>query len=478
MNDFQLLIIGAGPGGYTAALRAAKLGLRTAVVEAREPGGTCVNRGCVPTKTLLHSSEVFRAARDGAAIGVHAPDISINMEEIFAHKASVSETLSKGVEGLFKSAKVPLVRGTAKITAPHTVTVTDADGNVTQYTADNILIATGSVPARPPIPGLDLPGVMTSDELLAGTDHLYRSIVIIGGGVIGVEFATFYADLGCDVTLIEGLAHLLPTLDRELGQNLALILKKAGVKVFTGAMVDSVEPCTASDDAPEGDFAVNFTVKGAPQRVSAEAVLCAIGRRPYHDDLFAPELLPELNKRSIAVNDDYETSIPGIYAIGDVSSRIQLAHVAAAQGTDCVNRIAAKLSPDGAAAAVPPVGRNIVPSCIYSRPEIAVVGMTDAEAKEASIPVKVGKCVMGANARTLICNPGRSFMKVVANAETGEVIGAQLMCPNATDMISGIAEGMANHLTAAQLLAAMRPHPTFEEALSDALQDLCEKLAR
>ena len=460
MNDYQLIVIGAGPGGYTAALRAAKLGLRTAVVENREAGGTCLNRGCVPTKTLLHSSEVYHSAKNGAGIGVHTQDITANMEEIFAYKRHISQTLSSGVESLLKAAKVPLLHGTAKIVAPQTVAITDAEGNVNTCTADNILVATGSVPARPPIPGLDLPGVMTSDELLEGTDHLYRSIVIIGGGVIGVEFATFYAELGCEVTVIEGMDRLLPTMDRELGQNLALILKKQGVRVCTSSMVKNVEKA-------EDGFTVNFTAKGKDDAVTGEAVLCAIGRKPYCEGLFAEGLQPEMRGKSIQVNERYETSIPGVYAIGDVSSVIQLAHVAAAQGTACVEMLCGVENH---------TDMSVVPSCIYSHPEIAVVGMTDAEAKAAGIEVKVGKCVMGGNARTLIADPGRCFMKVVARADNGQIIGAQLMCLGSTDMISQISEAMANHMTAAQLLLAMRPHPTFEEALTEALQDLVNKL--
>ena len=460
MNDYQLIVIGAGPGGYTAALRAAKLGLRTAVVENREAGGTCLNRGCVPTKTLLHSSEVYHSAKNGAGIGVHTQDITANMEEIFAYKRHISQTLSSGVESLLKAAKVPLLHGTAKIVAPQTVAITDAEGNVSTCTADSILVATGSVPARPPIPGLDLPGVMTSDELLEGTDHLYRSIVIIGGGVIGVEFATFYAELGCEVTVIEGMDRLLPTMDRELGQNLALILKKQGVRVCTSSMVKNVEKA-------EDGFTVNFTAKGKDDAVTGEAVLCAIGRKPYCEGLFAEGLQPEMRGKSIQVNERYETSIPGVYAIGDVSSVIQLAHVAAAQGTACVEMLCGVENH---------TDMSVVPSCIYSHPEIAVVGMTDAEAKAAGIEVKVGKCVMGGNARTLIADPGRCFMKVVARADNGQIIGAQLMCLGSTDMISQISEAMANHMTAQQLLLAMRPHPTFEEALNEALQDLVNKL--
>ena len=239
MSDYQLIVIGAGPGGYTAALRAAKLGLHTAIVERREVGGTCLNRGCIPTKTLLHASQVYYDAVNGAGVGVHG-SLSYDIGEMFAFKRSVSEKLRSGIHALLKGAKVDVIEGTAQIAAPGQVDVTGADGAVTRYTAERILAATGSVNVRPPIPGLELPGVMTSDELLEGTDTPYQSIVIIGGGVIGVEFATFYSHLGCQVTLVEGMANLLPQLDRELGQNLAQILKKQGVEVLTSAMVQSV----------------------------------------------------------------------------------------------------------------------------------------------------------------------------------------------------------------------------------------------
>ena len=432
MADYQLIVIGAGPGGYEAALRAAKLGKKVAVVERREAGGTCLNRGCIPTKTLLHASAIYRDAKNGAHCGIHTEDIHADMAEIFAYKRAVSQKLSAGIETLFKTAKIDLLRGTALIT--------------------------GSVPSRPPIPGLEL--AMTSDELLEGCDHLYRSIVIIGGGVIGIEFATFYADLGCAVTVIEGMDRLLPNMDKELGQNLALILKKQGVKVFTNAMVQRVE------QAGE-DLAVHFTCKETEETVSGEAVLCAIGRRAYCDGLFADGVGVEMNGRSIAVDGKFETSLPHVYAIGDVSSKIQLAHVATAQGIACVERLCGVQDH---------TDLSVVPSCIYCRPEIAVVGLTETEAKEKGIPVKVGKHVMFGNAKTVIADPGRCFMKLVAHAETHELVGAQLMCEHASDMIGGVAQALANHLTAEQFCRAMRPHPSFEEAMTAALEDLCERL--
>ena len=458
--DYQLIVIGAGPGGYTAALRAAALGLRTAVVECRQVGGTCLNRGCIPTKTLLHASQVYRDAVDGASMGVHAANATFDMGEIFAYKRGVSEKLRNGIHGLLKSAKVDLIEGVGRIAAPGQVDVTAADGAVSRYTAERILIATGSVNVRPPIPGLDLPGVMTSDELLEGCDRLYDSLVIIGGGVIGVEFATFYRNLGCAVMLVEGMDRLLPNMDRELGQNLQQIMKKQGVEVLTNAMVQSLEQT-------ESGLAVHVLQKGAEKTVTGEKVLCAIGRRAYWDGVFAEGMNPETRGKSLKVDENFQTSIPGVYAIGDASSVVQLAHVAAAQGTACVERIYGVADH---------VDLNVIPSCIYSTPEIAVVGITEAEAKERGIPAVVGKCTMFGNARTVIEDPGRCFMKIVAHAETHEILGASLMCQHASDMISQISAAMVNRQTAEELRRVMRPHPSFEEAMAEALDALAAKL--
>ena len=459
--DYQLIVIGAGPGGYTAALRAAALGLHTAVVECREVGGTCLNRGCIPTKTLLHASQVYRDAVDGASMGVHAANATFDMGEIFAYKRGVSEKLRNGIHGLLKSARVDLIEGVGRIAAPGQVDVTAADGAVSRYTAERILIATGSVNVRPPIPGLDLPGVMTSDELLEGCDRLYDSLVIIGGGVIGVEFATFYRNLGCAVTLVEGMDRLLPNMDRELGQNLQQIMKKQGVEVLTNAMVQSLEQT-------ESGLAVHVLQKGAEKTVTGEKVLCAIGRRAYWDGVFAEGMNPETRGKSLKVDENFQTSIPGVYAIGDASSVVQLAHVAAAQGTACVERMYGVADH---------VDLNVIPSCIYSTPEIAVVGITEAEAKERGVPAVVGKCTMFGNARTVIEDPGRCFMKIVAHAETHEILGASLMCQHASDMISQISAAMVNHQTAEELRRVMRAHPSFEEAMTEALDALASKLA-
>ena len=457
MSQFDLIIIGAGPGGYEAALHAAKLGLKTALVERRDVGGTCLNRGCIPTKTLLHSAEIYHEAKEAETFGIHTENVGFNLPAVFARKQAVVEKLRGGIESLLKSAKVTVLRGTGTILGTGLVKVTNDEGE-TEYTCDNILAATGSVPARPPIPGLEL--AMTSDELLDGAEALYKSLIIIGGGVIGVELATFYADLGCPVTIVEGLDRLLPNMDKELGQNLAMQLKKRGVAIQTGAMVQGVEKS-------ENGFTVRYVQKEKPGAVEAETVLCAIGRSPYSKDLFAEGLEVAYDRRRVNVDEHFRTSIPGVYAIGDVSSPVQLAHVATAQGIACVDEIAGK---------TPGQDLSLVPGCVYTRPEIATVGITEAEAKDRGIPVKTAKGLMSANGRTVILEGERGFMKLVANAETGKLIGAALMCERATDMISQLTAAMANGLTVKQMLGFIRPHPTFEEAMTDALADLAKKL--
>ena len=458
MSDYQLIVIGAGPGGYTAALTAAKLGLKSAVIESGDCGGTCLNRGCVPTKALLHASNTYSEVKNAARMGVHIEGASVDLAEMYEFKRQTVEKLRGGIESLLKAAKVELIRGKAAITAAGTVCVEGE--NAGTYTADSIIIATGSVPARPPIPGLELEGVVTSDELLEKLDKLPESVVIIGGGVIGVEFATFFSDLGCGVTIVEGLDRLLPNMDRELGQSLAQELKKRNVKLFTGAMVERVEK--------EGDtLSVCFKQKDAAVKAEGELVLCAIGRRPYTEGLFGKGIAADMDGRRIAVDKNYKTSINGIYAIGDVSSPVQLAHAASAQGTACAGFIAGKSNG---------MDMSIVPGCVYCKPEIAAVGFSEVAAKEAGIAVKTAKCTLFSNARTIIAGSGRGFMKLVANAGTGAIIGAQLMCEHATDIISQLSEAIANAMTPRELLKAMRPHPTYEEALGDALEELCIKL--
>ena len=453
MSDYQFFVIGAGPGGYVAALRAARLGLRTAIAERREVGGTCLNRGCIPTKSLLHSAALCAEIGDAARFGVRCGGAQVDLAAVYARKDAVIEKLRAGILQRFKAAGVDYLPGSAAIVGTGRVRVDTADGP-REYTCDDLLVATGSVPARPPIPGLELPGVVTSDELLAQADRLYSSLVIIGGGVIGVELASFYAALGTQVTIVEALERILPTMDRELSQSMAMLLKKRGVVIHTGCRVERIERDGSA-------LRVIYTEKESLQSAAAECVLCAIGRRPDCTGLLGAGVTLETERGRIVVDGRFRTSLPHVYAVGDVSSRVQLAHVASAQGAAVAEQLAGQ---------TPSAALDVIPACIYTSPEIACVGLTADEAKKQGRAVRTGKCLMGANGRTVIAEGERGYIRLVADAETGALLGAQLMCERATDIISELTAAIVNGLTAAQLLRAVRPHPTFEEALTDALE--------
>ena len=447
---FDLIVIGGGPGGYVAAIRAAQSGMNVAVVEARELGGTCLNRGCIPTKVLLHSAHMYENAKAGEAFGITAESVTFDAQKMLRRKAEVTSQLRNGIAYLFEHNKVQLIHGQGVIVSPHEVQVGDE-----RVSARNILIAAGSVPARPPIPGLELEGVLSSDELLDAPVDAYRSLIIIGGGVIGVEFATALSAFGCKVTIVEAMPRILPTLDREISQSIGMQLKKKGVEVHAKASVQQVESC-------EGGLRCRF-VKGTEElSVCADAVLVAIGRRANLSALFAEDFSVE-QRRGIVVNDRFQTSVPNIYAIGDVvDGGIQLAHVASAHGSNAVDCILGR---------EPQIDLNTVPSCIYTEPEIACVGLTADQAKEQGIPVLTGKLNLSGNAKVIIGNEQRSFVKVIAHAETKEILGAQMLSARATDMIGELAAAVVNRLHIEDLAAVIHPHPTYCESILEAVED-------
>ncbi len=449
-SKFDLIVVGAGPGGYVAAIAAAQRGLQVALVEEREVGGTCLNRGCIPAKAMLHAAELYRQAREGAQSGVHAGEVTLDYAQVLAYKQETSAQLVGGIEGLLKANGVALINGRATVLAGKKVQVS---GQI--YEAESLLIATGSQPIRLPLPGRVLPGVLTCDDLFQLV-HLPESLVIIGGGVIGVEFATALAAFGTRVTIVEAAPRLLAMFDKEISQSVKMNLKRAGVEIHTGAAVEGV--------SQEGSqLACHFTEKDAPQLASAQYVLCAVGRCANTAGLFEPGAAPEMERGRILINERFETSQPGVFAIGDATPSIQLAHVASAQGQAAASIIAGQ-EPESCLAHVP--------SCVYTSPEIASVGLTEEEAKAAGTPVQVGKFITSANGKSLITREDRGFVKVLAHAETGEILGAQMLCARATDMISEVTVALANHLTAADMQRALRPHPTYNEALTEALEAL------
>lgn len=457
MKEYQLIVIGAGPGGYEAAIRAAQLGLTTALIERRDVGGTCLNRGCIPTKAMLYSAQLYREAANFELFGLHTENTSFDWAKVHQRKNDVVVKLRTGIEQLIKANKIDFFNNSASILGKNDVQLDQ--GEVIR--GENILIATGSVPARPPIPGLDLPNVVTSDELLddphfTQADSLAKEILIIGGGVIGVEFASVFSSFGCHVTIVEAMERILPTMDREISQSLNMVLKKRGVSIHTGAMVEKLEQ-------DENGLVCHFTEKGKAQAVPAQQVLVAIGRRPNTQGLFAEGFEVACERGRIVTDENFRTSVDSIYAIGDVTSKIQLAHMASAQGICAVHTIAGQK---------PPIDLRYVPGCIYTDPEIASVGITEDEAKQQGIPVKKGKFLMTGNGRSLIDEQERGFIKVLAHQETDVILGAQLMCSRATDIVAELATAIVNGLTCAQLAGVIRPHPTFCEGVTEAVEDV------
>ena len=452
-KQYDLIVIGAGPGGYVAAIRAARSGLHTALIEKDHVGGTCLNRGCIPTKTLVHASRLYRELEEAEELGINTGQRSCDMKKMYQRKDAVVCQLRAGVEQLLQANGVEVFKGTAVITGSHSVRICGEESR--ELTADNLLIATGAQPVLPPIEGIHLPGVITSNELLdrEGTD--YRSLVIIGGGVIGVEFASVFQALGCQVTIIEAMDRLLPGMDKEISQNLNMIFKKRGINICTSSSVTRLEPVA-------GGLACCFERKGEAQRLEAEAVLVSTGRRADVAGLFAAGMNVQTD-RGILVDEHYVTSIPGIYAIGDVvHGAVQLAHAASAAACNAVDHICGKAAG---------IDLKTIPSCIYTDPEIAVVGLDMAMAKEQGIPVKTGKFNMSGNGKSIIEKQDRGFIKVIFDAETEVILGAQLMCARATDLVSELSTAIVNQLTIGQLAAVIRPHPTFAEGVTEAVED-------
>ena len=453
-EQYDLAIIGAGPGGYVAAIRAAHKNLAVLLIEKDEVGGTCLNRGCIPTKTLIHSADLYRELGHASEIGLVVDDPGYDLDKMYARKNAVVDQLRGGIEQLVKANKIDLIHGTGQVTASGRVRIVTGDGE-TAVQAEHIIVATGARPAKPPVPGMDLPGVITSDELLAKPPLDCRRITIIGGGVIGVEFASVFGSLGIEVTLIEAMDRLLPTLDKEISQNLAMIFKRRGIRMLTGARVEKIEQSAAG-------LTCHYLVKDTAGAAESDLILVATGRRANAETVFAEGCNIELDRGSIPVNGQFETCIPKVYAIGDViKNGIQLAHVASAQGLATVSHICGEESE---------IDLGSVPSCIYTDPEIAVVGLTAEQAEEQGVATVTGKYVMTGNGRSIIAMQDRGFIKVVAEAGTERILGAQLMCARATDLVSEFATAIVNRLTVRDLERVIRPHPTFCEGVTEAIE--------
>lgn len=448
----KVVVIGGGPGGYVAAIRAAQLGASVTLVEKQYLGGTCLNVGCIPTKAILHPAEIARHAKEGAACGVHVKVEKIDWDQVLAFKAATVEKLVGGVTGLLKGNNVQVIKGTASFVRPKTLQVEKEDGSKELMEADKIIIATGSVPVMPPIEGLrESKYVMDSTGALS-MSKLPSSMVIIGGGVIGIEMACALQAFGCEVTIVEALPRLAPSLDGEMAAMLAKSLENQGIKILLGHKVMKIVD-------QQKDAQVILDRDGTEIALTAETVLCAVGRRPFIDGL-NPDAAGIRNERGrILVNEELETNIPGVYAIGDCLGQIMLAHTASAMG-----EIAAE-NAMGEHNAYRPSG---VPAGIYCFPEMASVGLTEEQVKEQKIPYHVGKFPLAANGRSLIANGGDGMVKVIIGDELDEILGVHILGPYAMEMIGEAAVAIQTESTVQELIDTIHAHPTVTEAVREA----------
>jgi dihydrolipoamide dehydrogenase len=446
----DIAIIGAGPGGYVAALRGAQLGAKVVVVEKDRVGGVCLNWGCIPTKTLLRTAEVLRLAREAADYGVIVADARLDWTAAQKRKDGVVRRLTGGVKLLLEKAGVRLLAGTARFVSPSALEVV-GQGGVERVEARDYIIATGSRPASLPIPGLESSAVLTSDAALS-LESLPESMLIIGAGPIGVEFATLFQACGVQVTLVEVLPRVLPTLDADLGVEVERALKKARVRVHTASKVTKVEPCA-------GRHLVTIQSSSQEIAVEVDSVLLAVGRRPNVEELGLAAVGAEAEKAGIKVDGRMRTSAPHIYAVGDVTGGILLAHVAMHEGIVAV---------ENALDRERMMRYDVVPSCVFTWPEVATVGLTEDGARQQGYDVRVGRFPFRANGKALAQGEHDGLVKIVAESKYGQVLGVHIAGPHASDLIQEGTLALMLECTLDELEATIHPHPTLSEALAEA----------
>jgi dihydrolipoamide dehydrogenase len=461
-NEYDVIVIGAGSGGYVAAIRAAQLGLRTAVVE-RQPslGGTCLNWGCIPTKALLEHAHALKVAQDwkewGLTLGQAA--IGLDMNQVQARKDKIVKGLTKGVEFLFKKNKIDWVKGTGQLTGKGGVEIVEGDRQSLRAKQE-IIVATGSSPRSVPGIEIDRKRIITSDEAI-GLREVPKSIAIMGSGAVGVEFASIFRRFGSDVTLIELLPRVVPIEDEAVSAELEKSFKKQGIKVLTGTTVTKAAPGAAGVDLEaQGP-------DGKTQKISAEYLLVATGRGPVTDRLRAAEAGLQLDRGYVKVDEAYRTGVPGISAIGDVITfakpgHPQLAHVSSAEGINVAERIA------GGVNAVRPINYDQVPGCTYCDPEIGSVGLSEAEAKKRGYDVRVGSFPFFVLGRAKIAGETEGFVKIVAEKKYDEILGVHMIGPRATELVAEATLALRLECTVEELIRTIHAHPTMAEAVGEA----------
>ena len=454
MAQYDVVIIGGGPGGYNAAIRAGQLGMKAAIVEGRETlGGTCLNVGCIPSKALLHASELFEMAnKDFAGMGIDVKP-SLNLKQMMANKAESVTGLTKGVEFLMKKNKVEWLKGWGRIAGPGKVVVKAADGSETTHEAKNIVIATGSEPSS-------LPGVVVDNNRIVDSTgalslpEVPKSLIVIGAGVIGLELGSVWRRLGAKVTVVEYLDRITPGVDLETANTLQKSLAKQGVEFKLGVKVTGAK---AGKDGAELTY--EPVAGGAAETLQADYILACVGRRPYTKDLGLDTVGVTPDKRGVIANDHYKTGAPGVWVIGDVTSGPMLAHKAEDEAVACIELIAGKAGH---------VNYDIIPSVIYTYPEVAVVGKTEEDLKAAGVAYKVGKFPFLANARAKVNHETEGFVKVLADAKTDRVLGVHMIGPSVSEMIAEYAVAMEFAAASEDVARTCHPHPTRSEALRQA----------
>ena len=456
--QYDLAVIGSGPAGYTAAIRAGQYGLKTAIIEKDGPlGGTCLHVGCIPTKALLFNAELWDHLKEAKEYGIEGVDArKLNWGAIQERKGKIVAKHSKGLDFLMKKNKVDTVKGYGKLTGPakggvFTVDVTEG-GKTTQVRAKNILLATGSEARM--IPGLEADSkILTNIEILSLTE-IPKSLVIVGAGAVGVEFASIFRSFGSEITILEMLPRLVPVEDEDVSKELARVYRKRGINFHTGAKMDKVEKTKTG-------VAVTFTVDGKTQKIDAEKILIAVGRKPRTENIGLEKTSIKPDRGFIKVNEWMQSSEPGIYAIGDiVLGTPQLAHVGAMEGIVAVTKIAGKPGK--------PINPLHIPNATYCHPEIGSVGLTEAKARELGHDVKVGKFPFTANSRASIVGQHEGFIKIVSDAEYGEILGVHIIGPQATELIAEAVAAMELEATVEDLMWTIHSHPTLAEAMLDA----------
>lgn len=453
-SDADIVIIGTGPAGYVAAIRAAQLGARTVVIEKSAVGGVCLNIGCIPTKVLLSSVAVLDHVKHSAAFGIKVGDYSIDIPTMMARKQKIVKQLTSGVEGLFRKNKVKLIRGTARLTDARTVTVETDQGTET-IKADNILIATGSVPAGLPLPGMEIgENVWTSTEALE-FDAIPKSMLIVGAGAIGLESGYTFARMGTDVLVVELMQQILPAADTETAKELQKSLERAGMKFMLGATV------TRAENA-EGGKRVYIKSGDGEEVREFEKVLVAVGRRAVIDGIGLDDVGVKHDKRRILVNEHMQTNIPSIYAAGDCIGEPMLAHVGWTESIVAVEHAMGMGSR---------MDYKAFPACVYTTPECASVGLTEEQARERYREVRVGKFTFSHNGKAMGIGEAEGFVKFVTEPRYGQILGVHIVGPHATDLIAEATLAIRNELTVDEVIATIHPHPTLSEVVQEAAYD-------